>query len=303
MTKDFLKIADWTEQDIRDSIALAKKMKSGAESPQPLAGKTAALVFHKPSLRTRISFETGVVELGGQGMFITDAEIKLGVRESIADVARVLSRYAGLITIRTFNHDAVEEFAHYAAVPVINALTDAYHPCQVMADILTAEEHLGRIDDLTVAFMGDGNNVFHSWANLAARIPLDLRLGTSEETLPNEEIVAFARSQGKSKITITHDPFEAVEGADVIYTDVWASMGQKELADQRQKVLSKFQVNSDLVSRAKKTAIVMHCLPAERGREITDEVIDGPQSVVFDEAENRLHAQKAIIVQLMQQRT
>lgn len=303
MTQDFLAISDWSEQEIRETLTLARKLKSGDLSPRPLEGKTAALIFHKPSLRTRMSFETGVAELGGQGMFITDAEIKLGARESIADVARVLSRYVGLITIRTFSHDHVIELAKYASVPVINALTDKFHPCQVIADILTAQEHLGRIDDLTVAFMGDGNNVFHSWCNLAARIPMDLRLGTSEETLPDPEIVEFARSTGKSRITITHNLDEAVAGADIIYTDVWASMGQKELADQRQKALRKFQVNSDLVSKAKKSAIVMHCLPAERGREITDEVMESSQSVVFDEAENRLHGQKAIMVQLLAQRS
>lgn len=303
MTKDFLAISDWNEQEIRDTLKLAAQMKSGELAPRPLEGKTAALIFHKPSLRTRLSFETGVAQLGGQGMFITDAEIKLGERESIADVARVLSRYVGLITIRTFSHAHVVELAKYASVPVINALTDTFHPCQIIADIMTAQEHLGRIDDLAVAFMGDGNNVFHSWANLAARIPMDLRLGTSPETMPDPKIVEFARSTGKSKITITHDPIEAVTGADVIYTDVWASMGQKELAGQRQKALSKFQVNSDLVSRAKKSAIVMHCLPAERGREITDEVMESPQSVVFDEAENRLHGQKAIMVQLLTQRS
>lgn len=303
MTKDFLAISDWSGQEIRDTLDLARKMKSGEITPRPLEGKTAALIFHKPSLRTRLSLETGVAELGGQGMFITDAEIKLGVRESIADVARVLSRYVGLITIRTFSHEHVIELAKYATVPVINALTDRFHPCQVIADILTAQEHLGRIDNLAVAFMGDGNNVFHSWANLAARIPLDLRLGTSEETMPDPAIVEFAQSTGKSKITITHDPDEAVAGADIIYTDVWASMGQKELAGQRQKTLSKFQVNSDLVRKAKPSAIVMHCLPAERGREITDEVMESPQSVVFNEAENRLHGQKAIMVQLLKHRS
>jgi len=303
MTKDFLTIADWNEQEIRETLDLAAQLKTGKLAPRPLEGKTAALVFNKPSLRTRVSFETGVAELGGQGMFISDAEIKLGERESVADVARVLSRYVALITIRTFAHNHAVELAKYATVPVINALTDKFHPCQVIADIMTAQEHLGRIDNLSVAFMGDGNNVFHSWCNLAARIAMDLRLGTSPETMPDPEVVKFARSTGVSKITITHDPVEAVSGADVIYTDVWASMGQKELAGQRQKTLSKFQVNSDLVRKAKPSAIVMHCLPAERGREITNEVMESPQSVVFDEAENRLHGQKAIMVQLLKQRS
>ncbi len=299
MTKDFLAITDWTEQEIRETLALAAKMKKGEIAPRPLEGKTAALIFHKPSLRTRLSFETGVWELGGQGMFITDAEIKLGVRESIHDVAQVLSRYVGLITIRTFSHDHVIELAANAAVPVINALTDRFHPCQVIGDILTVQEHLGRIDNLSVAFLGDGNNVFHSWANLASRIPLDLRLGTSEKTMPDEKIVAYAQTNTKSKITITHDPVEAVKDVDIIYTDVWASMGEKDKVDERTALLQKFQVNDELLKQAKDSAIVMHCLPAERGREITDRVMDGPHSVVFDEAENRLHAQKAIMVQLL----
>jgi ornithine carbamoyltransferase len=301
MTKDFLAISDWTEQEIRNTLELALKMKQGRIRPRPLEGKTAALIFHEPSLRTRVSFETGVAELGGQGLFITDAEIKLGVRESIHDVAQVLSRYVGLITIRTLSHDHVVELAKHATVPVINALTNKFHPCQVLGDILTAQEHLGRIDNLTVAFLGDGNNVFHSWANLASRVPMDLRLGTSEQTLPDPEVVEFAKSAGKSTITITHDPVEAVSDADIVYTDVWASMGQKELAGVRERLLRKFQINAELVSRAKKSAIIMHCLPAERGREITDEVMDSAQSVVFDEAENRLHAQKAIMVQLLEQ--
>jgi len=300
MKKDFLAIRDWTEHEIRDTLKLAERMKRGEIHPRPLEGKTVALIFHKPSLRTRISFETGVVELGGHGLFITDAEIKLGERESIADVARVLSRYVAMIVIRTFSQDHIVELARHASVPVINALTDTYHPCQIMGDILTAYEHLGRMDDLAVAYLGDGNNVFHSWAGLAAKIPMDLRLGTSENTMPDPEVVNYARAQGKSKITITHDPVEAVRDADVVYTDVWASMGQKHLVEERMRLLQKFQVNADLLSKAKKSAIVMHCLPAERGREITDDVIDGPQSVVFDEAENRLHAQKAIMVKLLE---
>jgi ornithine carbamoyltransferase len=232
-------------------------------------------------------------------MFITDAEIKLGVRESIHDVAKVMSRYLGLIVIRTFKQAHVDELAEHATVPVINALTDSFHPCQVLGDIMTAREHLGRIENLTVAFMGDGNNVFHSWANLAARIPMDLRLATSPETMPSEAIVTAARNAGLSQITITNDPKKAADGADIIYTDVWASMGQKELADDRARLLAAFQVNGELLKQAKPSAIVMHCLPAERGREITDEVMDCPQSVVFDEAENRLWIQGAIIAQLL----
>ncbi|HUU46980.1 MAG TPA: ornithine carbamoyltransferase [Acidobacteriota bacterium] len=298
-TKDFLRITDWTTDEIRATLDWAADWKGGRVAPRPLEGLVAALIFHKPSLRTRQSFETGVFRLGGHPMFITDAEIKLGVRESIYDVANVMSRYLGLIVIRTFQQAHVDELAQHASVPVINALTDSYHPCQIMGDILTAREHLGRIDDLTVAFLGDGNNVFHSWANLAARIPMDLRLATSPETMPDAAIVDSARKAGLSQITVSHDPAAAVRGADVVYTDVWASMGQKDLAEQRAKQLEPFQVNGRLLKNAKSSAIVMHCLPAERGREITDEMMDGPQSVVFDEAENRLWAQGAIIAQLM----
>jgi ornithine carbamoyltransferase len=297
--KDFLRITDFTADEVRATIEWAMRWKAGKVAPRPLENKVAGLIFHKPSLRTRQSFETGVFRLGGHPMFITDAEIKLGVRESIYDVAKVMSRYLGLIVIRTFKQAHVDELAEHATVPVINALTDSFHPCQVMGDIMTAREHLGRIENLTVAFMGDGNNVFHSWANLAARIPMDLRLATSPETMPNEAIVAAARNAGLSKITITNDPKKAADGADIIYTDVWASMGQKELAEDRARLLAAFQVNGELLKQAKPSAIVMHCLPAERGREITDDVMDSPQSVVFDEAENRLWIQGAISAQLL----
>jgi ornithine carbamoyltransferase len=297
--KGFLRITDFTSDEIRATIDWARRWKAGRVAPRPMEGKVAGLIFHKPSLRTRQSFETAVFRLGGHPMFITDAEIKLGVRESIHDVAKVMSRYLGLIVIRTYKQSDVDELARHATVPVINALTDAHHPCQVLGDILTAQEHLGRIDNLIVAFLGDGNNVFHSWADLAARIPMDLRLGTSPSTMPDMTIVEAARRTGKSKITITHDPLEAVDGADIIYTDVWASMGQKDQAAAKADLLKPFQVNASLLKRAKPTCIVQHCLPAERGREITDDVIDGPQSVVFDEAENRLWIQGAIIAQLL----
>ncbi|MEW5876107.1 MAG: ornithine carbamoyltransferase [Candidatus Zixiibacteriota bacterium] len=298
-SQDFLRITDFTSEEIHATIDWAIRWKAGKVAPKPLDNQVAGLIFHKPSLRTRQSFEAGVFKLGGHPMFITDAEIQLGVRESIHDVAKVMSRYLGLIVIRTFKQAHVDELALHASVPVINALTDSFHPCQVLGDIMTAQEHLGRIENLKVAFLGDGNNVFHSWANLAARIPMDLRLGTSPQTMPDPAVVDNARRQGLSSILITHDPKEAVDGADVVYTDVWASMGQKDLAEERIRLLRGFQVNADLMRHAQKSAIVMHCLPAERGREITDDVIDGPQSVVFDEAENRLWIQGAIIAQLL----
>jgi ornithine carbamoyltransferase len=297
--KGFLRITDFTSDEIRATLDWARRWKTGRVAPRPMEGKVAGLIFHKPSLRTRQSFETAVFRLGGHPMFITDAEIQLGVRESIHDVAKVMSRYLGLIVIRTYKQSDIEQLARHATIPVINALTDAHHPCQVLGDILTAQEHLGRIDNLSVAFLGDGNNVFHSWVDLAARIPMDLRLGTSPGTMPDMAIVEAARQIGLSRITITHDPLEAVDGADIIYTDVWASMGQKDAAAAKADLLKPFQVNASLVRHAKTTAIVQHCLPAERGREITDEVIDGPQSVVFDEAENRLWIQGAVIAQLL----
>lgn len=295
----FLRITDFTSAEIRATIGWARQWKAGRVAPRPMEGKVAGLIFHKPSLRTRQSFETAVFRLGGHPMFITDAEIKLGVRESIHDVAKVMSRYLGLIVIRTYKQSDVEELARHSSIPVINALTDAQHPCQVLGDIMTVQEHLGRIDNLTVAFLGDGNNVFHSWADLASRIPIDLRLGTSPETMPDMTVVEAARKTGYSDIRITHDPLEAVDGADIIYTDVWASMGQKDQAASKAGLLKPFQVNASLLKHAKPTCIVQHCLPAERGREITDDVIDGPQSVVFDEAENRLWIQGAIIAQLL----
>ncbi|HWO57163.1 MAG TPA: ornithine carbamoyltransferase [bacterium] len=300
--KDFLRVSDFSTAEIRATLDWALAWKKGKVAPRPLIDQTVGCIFHKPSLRTRQSFEAGIVRFGGHPMFITDREIELGVRETIADVARVMSRYLAMIIIRTFKQSDVEELARYATVPVINALTDASHPCQIMADILTAREHLGRIDNLSVAFLGDGNNVFNSWVELAARIPMDLRLATSPQTLPDMALVEMARKEGHSKITITHEAREAVAGADVVYTDVWASMGQKDLAYERERLLRPFQVNTDLMKHAKATAIVMHCLPAERGREITAEVLDSKQAVVFDEAENRMWAQGAIMAQLLARR-
>jgi len=300
MTKrDFLQITDFSSEELIKVFKLAAELKQltkEGQCPQPLAGKTFANIFHKPSLRTRISFEVGIAQLGGTAMYITDKEIELGVRESIADVARVLSRYVDGIIIRTFSHRNVEELAQHSTVPVINALTDLTHPCQVMADLMTVQEHLGGFEDKVVAYLGDGNNMARSWINAARRLNFSLRIGTVKETHPGE-LVEIAKSEG-ARVEVVYDPVEAVSGADVVYTDVWASMGEKAKAGERSELLQDFQVNSGLLSKAGKDAIVMHCLPAERGSEITDEVIDGPQSVVFDEAENRLHAQKAILATL-----
>jgi ornithine carbamoyltransferase len=299
MKRDFLAVTDFNESEIRETLKLAADLKKKkGQVLDVLKGKTVACIFHKPSLRTRISFEVGIHELGGHSLYITDNEIKLGVRESIHDVAKVLSRYVAMIEIRTFSHDNVIELARHASVPIINGLTDLLHPCQIMGDMQTIIEHKGKIDNIKIAYLGDGNNVANSWLKAAVRIPLDLRIGTRKETMPDETIVREANDAGRSKITITDDPREAVRGADVIYTDVWASMGQKDKADSQADLLKDFQVNSGLLAGAAKDRIVMHCLPAERGREITDEVMDGNHSVVFDQAENRLHIQKAIMVKL-----
>ncbi|MBD3380946.1 MAG: ornithine carbamoyltransferase [candidate division Zixibacteria bacterium] len=302
MTKDFLQITDFTRDEAIDVLNLCKDMKTGKSAPKPLLGKTVACIFHKPSLRTRISFEVGINELGGNSLYITDKEIQLGVRESIYDVGKVLSRFVGMIMIRTFDHSHVEQLGRHATVPVVNGLTDLTHPCQVMGDIFTYYEQTGKFEDITIAFLGDGNNVFNSFLNLACLFKFNLRLGTSEATMPNQEILDKAKKAGKSQIEIVHDPKEAVRDADIIYTDVWASMGQKDKAEERAKLLSIFQVNNELLSHASSDVRVMHCLPANRGQEITDEVIDGPHSVVFDEAENRLHIQKAIMATLLESR-
>lgn len=300
MKRDFLTVTDFNESEIRETFKLAADLKrKKGQTLDVLKGKTVACIFHKPSLRTRISFEVGIYELGGYSLYITENEIKLGVRESIHDVAKVLSRYVAMIEIRTFSHDSVVELAKHATVPIINGLTDLLHPCQIMGDMFTIIEHKGKIDNMKIAYLGDGNNVANSWLKAASVIPMDLRIGTRKETMPNSDLVGEAIAAGRSKIKVTEDPREAVRGADVIYTDVWASMGQKDQADSQADLLKEYQVNRNLLAGANPDHIVMHCLPAERGREITDEIMDGEHSVVFDQAENRLHIQKAIMVKLI----
>ena len=304
MKRDFLQLTDFSSQEIHETMELAATIKAEVkrgEFRDPLKNKAFALIFHKPSLRTRLSFEVGIAQLGGSTSFITDAEISLGKRESIHDVAKVLSRYVDGILIRTFSHKDVEELAEHATVPVVNMLTDLTHPCQVIADIFTAYELRGTIDNLVVTYLGDGNNMTNSWLNLSRRIPMELRIATNPDTLPDASILAAARAEGLSTVTITDDPEEACKGSDLLYTDVWASMGQKHLGEQKAQQLARFQINGHLLALAKPDCMVMHCLPAERGREITDEVIDGPNSVVFQEAENRMHAQKAVLVKLLTQ--
>ena len=301
MKRDFVSILDWTSEEIRSNLDFAVELKQQTKEgkcPQLLQRKTFGLFFHKPSLRTRLSFEVGIAQLGGTAMVLSEQDFKIGERETVSDVARVMSRYVDGILIRTYSHQMVLDLAKYSTVPVVNMLTDFNHPCQVMSDMLTIKEKLGRIDEVRIAYVGDSNNMTNSWLNIAARIPLDLRIATVPETLPDMELVRKIQEIGISTIKVTHSAEEAVNGVEVLYTDVWASMGEKEKIEERERVLREFQINSSLLQCAEKEAFVLHCLPAERNKEITDEVIEGSQSVVFDQAENRLHAQKAILVQL-----
>ena len=306
MKRDFISILDWTSEEIRNNIDFAVELKQQTKEgqcPQLLERKTYGLFFHKPSLRTRLSFEVGIAQLGGSSMVLSEQDFKIGERETVSDVARVMSRFVDGILIRTYSHQMVLDLAEHATVPVVNMLTDFNHPCQVMSDMLTIKEKLGRIDNVRIAYVGDSNNMTISWLNLAARIPLDLRIATAPETMPDMKLVNEIQELGISTIKVTNSAEEAADGAEVLYTDVWASMGEKDKIAERERVLKDFQINSDLLKNAEKDALVLHCLPAERGKEITDEVLEGPQSVVFDQAENRLHAQKAILVQLEKWRT
>jgi len=300
--RDFIHITDFSSDEIQEIFELTAKMKTLVKAGReyaPLKGKNMAMIFAKPSARTRISFETGMSQLGGHAIYLSPDDIGIGKREAVKDIARVISRYDEIIMARLFDHAHMLELAEFATVPVINGLTDLNHPCQVMADIFTVLEHRKHLNDLKVAFVGDGNNVANSWINLAARLPLHFMLASPSGYDPDETILKNARSAGISRIEIVRDPVEAVTDADVIYTDVWASMGQEVEAEKRRRDFLPFQVNGELIRHARKDVLIMHCLPAHRGDEITDEVIDGPNSIVFDEAENRMHVQKAIIVKLL----
>ena len=302
MKKDFLAITDLSKEEILQIFEWVKilKEKTKRREPHPLlAGHTMAMIFAKPSARTRISFETGMFQLGGHALYLSPQDIGIGKREAIKDIARVISRYNDLIMARLFDHAHIEELAQCASVPVINGLTDYNHPCQVMADAFTILEHRGSIEKLKIVFIGDGNNVAHSWINLAARLPLHLVICTPEGYEPDPATVERARQAGVSRIELTHSPEQAAEEAHVLYTDVCASMGQEQEAEQRKKVFQPYQVNMKLVKLARPDVLVMHCLPAHRGEEITDEVMESPHAIVFDEAENRLHVQKAIMVWLL----
>lgn len=295
--RHFLDLLDMGTGELRAildaSVAMKQRRKQGLIADKPLEGKTLAMIFDKPSTRTRVSFDVGMRQLGGEAIMLTGAEMQLGRGETIADTARVLSRFVDIIMIRILSHDALTELATHATVPVINGLTRRSHPCQVMADVLTFEEHRGPIKGRTVAWTGDDNNVLASWAHAAERFSFNLNIATPRELAPNKLLKDWIRSSGAS-IRVGTDPEAAVRGADCVVTDTWVSMGDKD-GEHRHNLLRPYQVNAELMRLAKPEALFMHCLPAHRGGEVTDEVIDGPQSVVFDEAENRLHAQKGIL--------
>ena len=296
--RHFVSIPDFSREELLDTLDLAARMKRGQFTARPLAGKTLAMIFTKSSTRTRVSFEVGTFQLGGHALFLSSRDIQLGRGEPIRDTARVLSRYVDGIMIRTFAHQDVEELARCAEVPVINGLTDLLHPCQIMADLQTIRESFGPdLEPVKVAWVGDGNNMANSWLNAAYRLGFELRLAVPAGYEPDAAILERARSA--AKIVVTHDPREAVEGADVVNTDVWASMGQEEEAQKRARDFQGYCVDDELMARASQRSIFLHCLPAHRGEEVSDAVIEGPRSRVFDEAENRLHAQKAIMVKLM----
>jgi len=300
--KHFLSIADYTKGELEELLTLAiqqKELLKNDSLNRTHEGRTLGCIFHKPSLRTRVSFEVAMHQLGGDSLYLTDKEIGISSREAPQDVARVLSRYVSAIMIRTFEHEIVETLAEFATVPVINGLTDLLHPCQILADLMTIKEHRGDFKDLTVAFIGDGNNVSRSWINACSKFSFKLILGCPKGYGIAKEFSERALGNATSLYQEINDPAEAVAGADVIYTDVWASMGQEEETQKRKHDFADFQINMDLLKKAPADAIVLHCLPAHRDEEITDEVIESKQSLVFDQAENRLHAQRALLFSLI----
>jgi ornithine carbamoyltransferase len=301
--RHFLELPDLSEAELLDLLELAHGLKAGrVGQDRPLTGKTLALIFRKSSTRTRVSFEVGISQLGGHGIFLSDRDSQLGRGEPIPDTARVLSGYVDAIMVRTFAHAEVEELAAHATVPVINGLTDRFHPCQLLADLQTVQEafaatHGARLDGVRVAWVGDGNNMANSWLNAAYRLGFELQLAVPEGFDPDPETLARAEATGR--VRLVRDPAEAVRGAHVVTTDVWASMGQEDEALARQAAFAPYQVNGALFALAHPDAIFLHCLPAHRGEEVTVEVIDGPRSRIYQEAENRLHAQKALLLELL----
>jgi len=304
MKRDLLSLQDLSGGEITALLELTQQLKRGEHRPDnPLKGKTVALVFQKPSNRTRVSFEVGTFQLGGNCLYLGPEEINLGVRESIADAAQTLSRYLDALVARTHAHQDILDLAKHARIPVINGLSDLYHPCQALTDIFSVQEKFGHLSGLTLSYIGDGNNVCHSLLLGCAMVGMHMHIATPKKYEPQDSIVQLAMAAAQktgAKIMVTHSPREAVNGAHVIYSDVWVSMGQEEESKKRLKDFNGYQVNSDLAREANKDYIFMHCLPAHRGQEVTAEIIDGPHSIVFDQAENRLHTQKAILIALLE---
>ena len=301
MAKHFLHISDYSNDELWEVLHLAKEVKTkfhNREEYKPFKGQSLAMIFAKPSARTRVSFETGFEWLGGHALFLGPSDIEIGKREAIKDISRLFSRYNDLIMARLFDHTHILELAEYADVSVINGLTDYNHPCQIMADIMTVWEHRGALDNLKITYMGDGNNIVHSWLQLASKFPMHFVCCCPSGYEPDVKTVEMVENSGISSYELSHEPKLAVKNADVVYTDVWASMGQKEETEEREKIFADYQVNEALMESTGKNTFFMHCLPAERDREVTDGVMEADYSIVFDEAENRMHTQNAIMVYL-----
>jgi ornithine carbamoyltransferase len=296
MKKDFLTVLDLSANEFERLIKRAIELKSGVDASQcPLIGKSIGLLFEKSSTRTRVSLEVGVYQLGGKSIYMNPKEIQIGRGETIHDSAKVLSRYLNGIIIRTYSHNTLTEFASYASIPVVNGLSDLHHPCQALADLMTVYEKKGKLKSLRLAFIGDGNNVAHSLIEAASLTGMHIMLACPKGFEPDPDVLEKARAFSSGQITVLREPAEAAANADVVYTDVWVSMGQEKEAARKKRKFRKYQINGELLSHAKKDALVLHCMPAHRGEEITDEVMDSPQSAVFDQAENRLHTQKALL--------
>ena len=301
MPKHFLHLSDYTSDELWEILKLAKQLKAkfkNKETYKPFDGRSLAMIFAKPSARTRVSFETGFEWMGGHALFLGPNDIGIGKREALKDISRIFSRYNDMIMARLFDHKHIVELAEYSNIPVINGLTDYNHPCQILADILTVWEHRDSLDNLKVTYVGDGNNIVHSWLQLAIRFPMHFVCCSPDGYEPDSKTERMLEDSGISSYELSQEPNVAVKNADVIYTDVWASMGQKEEAEERVKVFSGYQVNEELIKQTGKETLFMHCLPAERGREVTDAVMEANYSIVFDQAENRMHAQNAIMVYL-----
>jgi ornithine carbamoyltransferase len=299
--RDFLHVTDFSTDEIHETFAIAAEVKERfkrREEYRPFSGCTMAMIFAKPSARTRISFETGFFRMGGHALYLGPTDISIGKREAVKDIARVVARYNDVIMARLFDHAHVLELAKFASVAVVNGLTDYNHPCQIMADLFTILEHRKTLNDLKIVYVGDGNNIVHSWLEMACRLPIHFVCACPENYQPDQQTVKLARDEGISEIEISHDPMHAAKDADIVYTDVWASMGKKEEAEQRRIDFRGFQVDDALMAATGKASLFMHCLPVERGVETTDSVVESPASIVFDEAENRMHAQNAILLKL-----